>query len=121
LNPYVKPHHASSCVTEQPDSGHLQARPVALVHSVPAACHSPVTARQPLPGDVIRQSLGVMAAGSGRQRKEEAKAAAFAAAAAFERLASALHDEAGHGPVEWAKCSRCLDLMGVASIGVRHH
>ncbi len=61
-----------------------------------------------------------MVAGSGRQRKEEAKVAGFAATAAMERLAAALHEEAGHGDFEWTRCSRCLDLMGVTTLGVRH-
>ncbi|NBD11803.1 hypothetical protein [Corallococcus silvisoli] len=61
-----------------------------------------------------------MAAGAGRGKREEAKTVAFAGVDALERLAEALHAEAGHGPHPWTKCSRCLDLMGVASIGVRH-
>ncbi|RKH01476.1 hypothetical protein D7X74_37795, partial [Corallococcus sp. CA047B] len=72
------------------------------------------------PGAVIRQSVGLMAAGAGRGKREEAKGAAFAATSALERLAEALHEEAGHGPHPWTKCSRCLDLMGVTAIGVRH-
>ncbi|MBN9687161.1 MULTISPECIES: hypothetical protein [unclassified Corallococcus] len=61
-----------------------------------------------------------MAAGSGRQRKEEAKLAAFKATADLEKLVEALHDEAGHGPFPWTRCSHCLDLMGVKSMGVRN-
>ncbi|MFP2898780.1 hypothetical protein [Corallococcus sp. 4LFB] len=59
-----------------------------------------------------------MAAGSGRERKETAKVAAFAAVGAMERLCEVLHVEAGHGDFAWTKCSRCLELMGVAAMEV---